>query len=194
MQQRFGRAAQARGVLAAQVFFGQGVGQHGQQHEGQGLAQETGVQRRDQPGAGQRSGKAAGRRRQQGGPAQRDAARILAGGHRRAADRGALVHAQQRGRMRSGKNRKQGRHQDQPAAAHDGIDKTGQQRGQRNHQQFHRRDCPIKKRWGCQRFAQTGFLWKGCLRDLELLFDVSSAPRIASSKARQQEGHYSALH
>jgi len=51
--------------------------------------------------------------------------------------------------MGVGKGGEQGGDQYQPAAAHDGVDKTGKQRGHRDNQQFH--DCivnPIEKGTG----------------------------------------------
>ena len=78
-----------------------------------------------------------GDRRQQGVPGQGDAAAVLHGGHAGAPDRGALVGAKQRGRVGVWKGCQQGRHQNQAAAAHNRIDKTGQQRGQRDNKHFH---------------------------------------------------------
>ena len=112
-----GVAAEARRMVAAQLLFGQRVGQHQQQHEGQRLAQILWRDHGHQPGAGQRAGKTDGGRRQQCGPAHVHPAAVLHGGYCRAPDRGALVGAKQRGRVGGGEDGKQRWHQNQPAAA-----------------------------------------------------------------------------
>ena len=128
---------EARRVVATQLFFKQRVDQHRQQDPRQHLAQVGGRHHRDQPGPGKRGYKTRRRRRQQGSPTHLDAAAELHGGKGRAPDRGAFVGAKQGGRRRSRENGKQGGHQNQAATAHNRIHKPGQERGERDNEQFH---------------------------------------------------------
>ena len=137
----FGAAGVARRVVAPQLFFDQRVAQHKHQHQRQQFAQKVGRHHRHGPCAGKRGAKARQRRRQHGVPAHLDAPAVLPGCHRCAPDRAGFVGAQQRRRRGAGKRRKQRRQQNQPTAADDGIHKAGQQRGQRDHNPFHRSDC-----------------------------------------------------
>lgn len=125
------------GCGGARGSFCQGVEQHGEQHQRQGLAQEAWGKDSHQPGARQRAGKTGRSGGQQGVPGQGDAAGILRGCHGRAPDRGAFVDAEQGGGVGGRKDRKQCRHQNQAAAANNRIHKTRQQRSQRDDQQFH---------------------------------------------------------
>ena len=134
-------AAETRCVVAAQVLARQRVGQHADQHHGQCSAQEIGRDHGHRPGAGHRPGKAHGSSRQQRMPGHVHAPRVLQGGRGRAPHRGALVHAEQRGRVGGGKHGEQRRHQDEATTTHDRIHEAGEQRGQRNKQQFHDGDC-----------------------------------------------------
>ena len=135
--QRLCATGKAGRVGSAQLLFCQGVDQHGQQDKGQRLAQKP---RRDdghRPGPGKRSHKARQRGRQQGCPAQVNAPAELPCGQAGAPDGRAFVGAQQCGRVRAGESRKQGRYQDQAAAAHNGIHKACAQGGQRHDDQIH---------------------------------------------------------
>ena len=132
-----GAGAQVRHMVTAQFFLDQRIDQHRQQHGGQGAAQKIGRDAGDQPGAAQRTDKPGQHRRQHAAPTQLHAPAVLPGGHAGAPDRGALVDTEQRGGVRGGKGGKQGRHQDQATTANDGIDKSGEHRGQGYKNQFH---------------------------------------------------------
>ena len=138
-RQHFGPARKAGCVVPPQLFLGQRVDQHPQQHQGQQLAQEVGRHHGHGPGACKRPRKTGRCRGQHGRPANLHLAAVLPGGHGRAPHRGRLVGAQQRGRGRPGESRKQGRHHHQPATPHDGIHEACEQRGKGNKNPFHRR-------------------------------------------------------
>ena len=70
-------------------------------------------------------------------PAHLHLAAELHGGRRRAPDRGALVGAEERRWCGAGKDAEQDRHQDEAAAAHDGVDEPGEARGEGEKQPFH---------------------------------------------------------
>ena len=140
-RQHLGAALQARCVVLAQVFFGQGVHQHRQQDAGQQFAQKVGRHDGHQPRTTERRRKTHRSGGQHGGPADLHTAAELPSGSGRAPNRRTFVGAEQGGRVRGGKHRKQRGRENQPPAAHDRIDKTGQQRGQRHNNPFHARDC-----------------------------------------------------
>ena len=81
-------------------------------------------------------------RGQQGGPTHRDLLGELRGRPRRAPDRRTLVGAEQRGRHGRREDAEQRRHQDQPAAADDGIDEAGEQRGEGDGEEI-QRSAPV---------------------------------------------------
>ena len=165
-------------MVAPQFFFGQCVNQQKQQQYGQRLAQVMRADLRDQPGPGQgRYQRCHGSGRQRA-PGQRHLAAVLPGGQTSAPDGRALVGAKQGGGCGAGKGGKQRRHQNQPAAADDGIDKTGQQRGQRYNKKIHGGGAvsKIKKHWGFQCFLP--FFCKGVSHCGAMLF-ISSASSFA---------------
>ncbi len=188
----FGGALEAWRMVLAEILARQGVEQHGQQDEGQDPAQEVHRHHGDRPRPGEPSREARGGGRQQRLPAYLHAAAVLPGGDGGAPDRAALVGAQQGGRRRVGKGGEQRGHQDEPAAAHDGIHETGQQRCQRNNDPFHPRivspamvsiACRQKKAPGSPALGETGHLvgdaWNGVF---EFEF-VSSAPSLRDVRA-----------
>ena len=140
-RQGFTPCSQARRVVAPQVLTRQGVDQQRHQHQRQQFAQEIGGNQRHHPGAGERADESRERRRQHGTPAHLHAAAVLPRGDARAPDGGTLVGAHQRGRRRGGKRGEQGGQQDQAAPADDCVHEAGQQRGQRDDDPFHGRDC-----------------------------------------------------
>jgi hypothetical protein len=128
----------------AEILAQQGVEQDGRQHEGQGAAQALGMHLGQRPGAHEAAQQGRAHRRPQRGPAQLHPARELPRRPGRAPDGAALVGAHQRGRRGRRIGGEQGRHQDQAATAHDGIDTTGQPGGRRHQQQIPHRQ--VRKR------------------------------------------------
>ena len=151
--------APARLMVRAQILACQRVEQDGDQHQRQRLAQQFGRHHGDGPGTHPGAGKACCGSRQHGPPRQRHAARKAPGGKAGAPDRGRLVGAQQGGRHRVGKGRKQCRQQDQPATTHDGIHAARKQRGDNHDKPVHR----VLSGAETETAPRPGLSWQGVL-------------------------------
>jgi len=127
-------------VHAPELLARQRVDEQRHEHGGQELAQRVGRDQRDHPGTREGGDEARDGGGQHGLPADLHAPRVLRRGHPRAPDGGALVRAQQIARDGGGEGGEQRRHENESSATDDRIDKTGQQRGQRNDDGIHRAD------------------------------------------------------